>query len=598
MIASLLRPFGSLLAVAAFAVVAAAQCSQLPNAVTGTDLALTDESVRTVSLPFVFPFHGIGYDRITVASNGFLWLGDGALSDFSPTEAEALAQGPRIMPVWWDLDPGVGGQVTFAAAAGQVSICWKGVPQFGSSTVFANFECVLAASGAIVFRYGAGNGQPTVSTITGITRGNGVLPNLRTWPADILAGATIANATGMQINAVNAPLPLQTGGWLQLVPAGPTAYVATGAALPTCAPTTFPPRVTATTTAYGTGCPAAQPGGAIYQAFTTNAGAVPLDLSSRSLLFVRAGGSYTMVPGSGLDPAYSVLGTPLPMGDDTLQADLSVGPMGVFPFGTAAVARLSLCSNGFLWLAPNASTDFSSSVGELLGQSPRLAPFWTDLSFDPTSGSGGGALFWENGNPAFCRATWQNVVEYGSAGSANTFQVTLFANGDFQFSYAAMSGGLTHSPLVGVSGGAVVPDPLTFDLVSGPNVNVLTRPISGVVPMTLTTTTCLLGAPFTMTASVPGPLLGYGAFAVGVTQSNPGVDLGFLGAAGCRAYTTLDILYIVFFSGSPMTTSVPVPYDVTFLGAILFAQAASGTPANAFGFFTSNGVSFAIGNSL
>src|SRR5262249_24324455 len=165
---------------------------------------------------------------ISICSNGYIWLGQNSTTDYDPQDTSLLADGPRICPLWWDLDPGASGQVTFAADITQAAICWKNVQDWNTPGVFANFECILSASGAITFHYAATNGLPTVQTIVGISRGNGAAANPRVWTSDITAGATILDATGHQTNAPNVTLSLNAGGWLQLVPSGPNNYVATG----------------------------------------------------------------------------------------------------------------------------------------------------------------------------------------------------------------------------------------------------------------------------------------------------------------------------------------------------------------------------------
>jgi len=93
--------------------VAAAVSAQSPcfDTVLGTDLLLTDDS-NSAALPlgFTFTYNGVAYTQICVSSNGYIWLGGVAgLADFSPTEAELLAQAPRICPMWTDLNPGAAG---------------------------------------------------------------------------------------------------------------------------------------------------------------------------------------------------------------------------------------------------------------------------------------------------------------------------------------------------------------------------------------------------------------------------------------------------------------------------------------------------------
>jgi hypothetical protein len=570
---------------------AISQCSQFANPTPGMDLQMTDESVAQVALPFGFPFHGTTYSAISICSDGFIWLGQNGTSDYDPQDTTLLADGPRICPLWWDLDPGASGQVTFAADATQASICWKNVQEWNTPGVFANFECILSASGAITFHYGAGNGLPTVQTIVGISRGNGVAPNARVWTSDIATTATIVGATGHQTNAPNVTLPLNAGGWLRLLPSGPNDYAVSGASVPTCPPAAFPPRVLSTISSYGQGCPPALANGSIYEAFTANGGANQLDLANRSILFTAGGGSFTTAAGPGLDPNYSTNGVAVTMGDETLMT-LPLGAMSQFPWGQGFVTQIVACSNGYVWLTPDTGIDFSATPGEFTSQAARLAPLWHDFNF-----ASGGAFYWENTNPAFCQATWANVPEWPANG-AHTFQLRLFSNGDIAFSYGALAGATSgRTPLVGISGGNG-PNPGSFNLVTGAAVNAVTRSVVGRDPMTHTASGGAIGLPLLLSASVPPPVSGFGVFVVGFTQFNPGASLAGLGAPGCEAYESLDFMFFATFVTSPMATAVPVPLTTTIVGLQVFSQAASATTANAFGFYTSNAQAITLGNTI
>src|SRR5262247_755294 len=60
---------------AAFAGNALAQCSNYSNAPAGTLILQADDAIRTVALPFAFPFNGSLYNAIVVSTNGWLKLG-------------------------------------------------------------------------------------------------------------------------------------------------------------------------------------------------------------------------------------------------------------------------------------------------------------------------------------------------------------------------------------------------------------------------------------------------------------------------------------------------------------------------------------------
>lgn len=77
----------------------------------GTELSLGDDAAVALDLPFDFPFYGQTADRLTVSSNGFLLLGEGALPGAANTELPTAAAGALIAPLWDALSPATGGSV-------------------------------------------------------------------------------------------------------------------------------------------------------------------------------------------------------------------------------------------------------------------------------------------------------------------------------------------------------------------------------------------------------------------------------------------------------------------------------------------------------
>ncbi|MFM1874254.1 MAG: hypothetical protein RL398_3676, partial [Planctomycetota bacterium] len=74
---------------------------------TSPDFVQSDDSLTpALTLPFAFPFGTYSASAVKMCSNGFLWLDATATAtDLSPTPAELLSQGPRIAPLWMDLNP-------------------------------------------------------------------------------------------------------------------------------------------------------------------------------------------------------------------------------------------------------------------------------------------------------------------------------------------------------------------------------------------------------------------------------------------------------------------------------------------------------------
>jgi hypothetical protein len=591
------RRLGGALTAVALAVLAnsaSAQCSNYALSPAGTNLALGDDAARTVALPFAFPFHGVNYTAISVSSNGFVWLGADASSGFSSSESAFLALGPRIAVIWDDLDPSPAGSgaVYYAANASQASVCWQGVQHYGSSQTgtLANCECILTASGSIYLNYDASCtfNLSTSSSIVGISAGGSVVAagtHLQDWSTAVPSpGAALAvtNATAYQLFNFNSRFDLLGGFTLCFAPTGVDTYDVHRCTLPTCAPAVHP-ALTAAPVSIGSGCPS--PDGAIYEAFTLNSGANPVDLANTSIEWVRAGNTYTATAGPGWDPGY-YLGTPLIMGDDTLQT-VSVGAMGSFTFGTVAMTTLSVSSNGFVWMPTGPNSDFTPTGAELATLQRRVAPYWTDL--DPVVWGG---VFFENTNPAFTQVTWENVPEHGVPITWNYVQLTLRSNGNIVFSYGPLSGGTVHPVVVGLSGGLAIDDG-SVDLVTSGVVNFRSKPLTGGPPMIHTSSPLAIGLPFQMSSIVPDPVSGAGFFVIGT--SNPNIPLDAIGMTGCTQYASLDNVYFLLFAASPMTISLNTPFDPAFLGVNLFSQAAAFSTLNPFGVIASNGLSHVIG---
>lgn len=599
--------------VAVLAIELPGQCSAFGNAPPGSNLQLREEGVHTVFLNFNFRFANVVYDRITIADNGYVWLGAGPLtqaSDFSATAGEMLGQPARLAVCWDDLHSDSvlvppGGGVFFRTDGTTANVVWKGVPHFFHQSVFANMELVLTSDthptnrNEIAFVYDNSMMAMTGTNIVGISAGNGApLPPATqppTLPWTAFVPGTVAAATGYQVFTSNVgatPFNL-AGQTLRFVPQDPSTavdFTASIGPLPGCAQLPSYPPVASQPVSFGAGCPTAIPSGSIYESFTQNTGAVPFDLANTSIMFFRIGSGYAAFSGVPFDPTFAATATVLTGGDDTL-ANLSLGAMGSFPFGTATMTAVTACTNGFLWLPNGTGTSFTPTPGALNSELPRIAPLWTDLN---SSASGGGAWYWENTNPAFCRLTFENVREFNQAASANTFQVTLFATGDIGFSYAAMSGGIAHPIVVGISGGGVTLDPGSFDFVTAGVNNLVSRNITPQSAMVHSLGgPCRIGLGFSMASTVPAPLSGIGVFVVGV--ASPSIPLAAFGAPGCTLYATLDNLFFVSVGSSPMSLAVTVPADMSFAGVALFSQAAALSTLNALGIVASNGQGFTVG---
>ena len=108
-------------------------------------------------------------------------------------------------------------------------------------------------------------------------------------------------------------------------------------------------------------------------------------------------------------------------------------------------------------------------------------------------------------------------------------------------------------------------------------------------PLTLSSNPPEVGGGWVLTADqVTSPVC---LFWFGDVLINPGLDLTFLGAPGCSAYTSGNLgLGLQPAVSSSSSYTLPLPNDPGLLGLSLAAQASAGSAAVPAGFVTSNGV--------
>lgn len=122
------------------------------------------------------------------------------------------------------------------------------------------------------------------------------------------------------------------------------------------------------------------------------------------------------VPATGVDVIFNAIGPgdPIPLGDDDFE-EISLP----FTFSYCGIDYNSVVinSNGSLTFG-SGDSDYTESVAEFLGDQPRIAGLWDDLS----PNSGGTIVYDFTSNEFF--VTFTDVPEYPNSG-ANTFQFTL-----------------------------------------------------------------------------------------------------------------------------------------------------------------------------
>lgn len=133
-------------------------------------LSMGDDNSIELALGFTFPFNGFDYTSAFVNANGNVTFGSGD-SDFSESIAELLSDQPRIAPLWDDLSPNNGGNVSYALEAGSFTLVFDSVPEF-LNTGANSFSLTLRADGSYTIEYGAISSQ---DGLAGSSQGGGAL---------------------------------------------------------------------------------------------------------------------------------------------------------------------------------------------------------------------------------------------------------------------------------------------------------------------------------------------------------------------------------------------------------------------------------------
>ena len=566
--------------------VAAAVSAQGPcfDLALGTNLALTDDS-NSAALPlgFSFTYNGVTYTDICVCSNGYIWLGPVAgAADFSPTEAELLAQAPRICPMWTDLNPGAAGsgQVYYdASVPGIAKITWAGVFRFGS-TDQNSMQVVIDASSSVTVTYGPCT--TAANPIVGASPGVGSISN----PVSLATRPVVITQNNFaQVITAAAGTPFVYSNTKMLWSPTSPGYLISDVS---CTPNSLP--VPATSQSVGFGCPAPA-GPSLYETFGA---ANAADLSGLNLTLLPSGTTdYIALPN--LSPAwFSGFTTNLAAGDDTTH--LVTLPFS-FPYNGGVETQIYVSSNGFFTLGATnpGSGCCTGNIATMLAGSPRLSGWWEDLD----ASAGGGVFADLDALTGEFVVTWNAVPEYLAPANVNSFQIALSPSGSMTWRWQTVVG--TGGPyLAGYSKGGNSADPGVANLsaVNGASV-------SGTVvrPLTIAAATGSrpqLGGTFTVNASNIQSLPN-GVFSILLisTEIPGGLPLDVLGLTGCTAYVQLPEIASFFnltLGAATTSWSTPLPLDNSLFGLSLMSQAISDDlTANAFGYRVSNGLRWNFG---
>ncbi len=144
-------------------------------------------------------------------------------------------------------------------------------------------------------------------------------------------------------------------------------------------------------------------------------------------------------------PAYawvdiSSTGTAVPLGDDAFATVALPFP---FPFYGVDRTSVNIVSNGFLNFGTTSTAFTNTGIPNSGPPNSLIAPFWYDL--DP--GDGNGMVYYRNMGDGRFIVQYDGVPDYPGpgAGTENTFEVVLYADGTVLFQYEELNGNVVGS---------------------------------------------------------------------------------------------------------------------------------------------------------
>jgi len=461
----------------------------------GQPLPVGDDGNVQLALPFTFNLCGQPFDSVFVNANGNLTFGVPS-TDFSESSPEMLAGPPRIAGLWHDLNPTTGGTVTFAQSNNSFSVIWDDVPEW-FATGSNSFSITLSkSSDHIDIAYGD---LDLTAGLAGVSCGGSITSGFET-PVDL------SSFDPSRINLHNQPAvwELFPVGTLDLEGTtvrfnGTTSYEDNWAG-----PNDTPGHARHIDLPFDSIAidryTEIEPTGADidWYRFEASAGDILVaetiagQLDSLIALF-DSGGNLIAVDDDGGLGLLSRIATPLPADDTYFLAVTTFPDFGLtgaggsggryvlsvettdelpltlgddnfvevplpfsFPYQGSNWSSVFVNSNGNLTFG-SGDTDFSESVAELLNDQPRIAPLWDDLS--PNNGGTVSVGF----GAGTVTINFVNVPEFVATG-ANTFSVTLHADGTVDIDYGAVS---ALDGIVGVTQGGGAANPGETNLSAG-----------------------------------------------------------------------------------------------------------------------------------
>lgn len=550
---------------------------------------LLASNVQDVVLPiqsigFAFPVGATTYTDLHITDHGFVQLSNGGVPApaagsvlYTPTPANFMAGSAKVAAMYADVTA-TSGEIWLKSTPTRTVVTWKNLLTFGSTGPFFDIQLVLEPNGFATAYYGPGTinnstfGGVSDNAITGVSPGGGGVA-----PASLdlsLGGVSATNAT-YELFAAAGTFDMASNSLLLAGLNPGYSYVLLGA-----------PANCASASSYGTGCLSVSD--SIYEFFPT---AATNDLSGSAISWFFGGGTYTMIS--------PIVGSIVPVGPGAtnvapslLDGQTSFTLSSPMPGPGGTVATLNVTTKGQVELTgPTTLIDFTPTPAEFVTRANATFCCWAD--WDQTDPGSGSIWFEEVAGVAY--VTWDNVHHFSAAAPSRfQFQFDL-ATGAVTLVFGTMDTTNPGALLVGYTGAGGVVDPGSSDLSTIGSAVVSTVEVQAMA-MDAVGVPSLGNAGFGFNATNVPQLLPVGFIFFGDVVINPGVDLTFIGMAGCNAYSNANIGTFSFPAiGGSGFAPLPIPNNPAFVGATLSAQTLGLSTLTALNLVASNGVQFTVG---
>lgn len=558
----------------------------------GTPLgnAVFDNVYGIQPIGFAFPFAGATYTDIHVTTKGVCYLSNAgtpvppAGADFTPTVAELLAGSPALCPMWTDMGPiaTLGSEVYINSSANRCTVTWYDVVCYNTTAPTFSVQMQIFPTGEIKYFYSANatnistwTGPPAGFTcIVGASPGGGAAQPA---PVDFSTGS-VSSSIDTIYEEFAASGSLDLGGTIVHMAATAPGWVALPGSSAGCG----------TVADYGQGCLDSRD--TFYEVWPM----ASFDLQNTTITMLRTGTSYLVldaIPGTFVPPTAAAQNVAAGLLDGEQGFTLSV-PM---PVAGGTTTTLQVCTKGYVATAAGNGIDWSPTAAEFVAFPQTTFGCWHD--YDQTLAGSGVITFEEIGGVAY--VTWNGVYSLGTS-APNTFQFQFeLATGTVTLVMGSFAGAAAGgSIVVGYSAGLSTSDPGSSDLSATLPTNFTINDVAK-TPLKLTTNSApfLGNSSFAFEVSNVPSLVPLAFLFLGDSQiPAPGVDLTFLGMAGCQAYTNANLgSATLSVSAGTATQVLPIPNNPSLTGLSFAAQALAFSLDTQLNLISSNGTFATIG---